>query len=101
VRDTGRLRGEHLADTAGQRRERSPEPAPVGAGAASPVPGEPAPAPASPSPRPSQAELIAALIAANLNQAECARRLNLHRTQLRRYIAYYGIDLAKLRAALP
>jgi DNA-binding NtrC family response regulator len=101
VRDTGRLRGEHLADTAGQRRERPPEPAPVGAGAASPVPGEPAPAPATPSPRPSQAELIAALIAANLNQAECARRLNLHRTQLRRYIAYYGIDLAKLRAALP
>lgn len=94
VIDDGRLRSEHLAKTAGQLLARTPEP---------PVPPEPPippTAPCLPTHRPSQDVLLAALLAENFNLSATARRLQLHRTQLRRYIAYYGIDLAKLRAAL-
>ncbi len=105
VSDSERLRSEHLAKTAGQPRERSPEPPPAATepGAPAEKPAQPEPPPAVPpsSPRPSQAVLVAALVESKLNLSETARRLGLHRTQLRRYVAYYGIDLAKLRAALP
>ncbi|HNN92775.1 MAG TPA: sigma 54-interacting transcriptional regulator [Pseudomonadota bacterium] len=103
VAESGRLRGEHLAQTAGQLREPgldTPAAAESEPDVAKAAPPNPSP-PGAPSGRPSQAALVAALIAANLNLSETARRLRLHRTQLRRYIVYYGIDLEKLRAALP
>ncbi len=108
VADTGRLRGEHLSETAGQLHARALDAPPAeaksepdAAGAAPPNPPKTPDPAAVPKARPSHAALVAALIAANLNLSETARRLGLHRTQLRRYIAYYGIDIAKLRAVLP
>ncbi len=48
--------------------------------------------------RPSRAQLIAAILEANQNLSAVARQLGLHRTQLRRYLDYYGIDVEQLRA---
>ena len=53
------------------------------------------PQPAMP---PSRAQILATLLAEDFNIAAAARALGLHRTQLRRLLARYSIDLGKLRA---
>lgn len=70
------------------------QPAPRTGHLPAPLP-EPEPAAAEP---PSRSQLLAALLTADFNIAATARALHLHRTQLRRLLVRYGIDLTKLRA---
>jgi transcriptional regulator with GAF, ATPase, and Fis domain len=46
----------------------------------------------------SRAKILSALIASQGNVSAAARALRVHRTQFRRLLARYHIDLAKLRA---
>ena len=60
--------------------------------AGAPLPVE-IPPPAEP---PSRAQILAALLATDFNVAATARSLSLHRTQLRRLLVRYSIDVSKL-----
>jgi transcriptional regulator with GAF, ATPase, and Fis domain len=58
--------------------------------AAAPTPVEP----------PSRAQVLAALLTADCNMTAAARVFNLHRTQLRRLITRYHIDVDQLHVAV-
>lgn len=100
----GRIKVEHLAAGAGQIiRAQSLEPKPP-ADAPAPASSESLPAaPSAESPlkpaseRPTRPQIIASLLEANCNISEAARRLGLHRTQLRRQMDQQGIDLERVR----
>lgn len=96
-----RIRAEHLSPSAGLAIKTQ------SAAAALPVPGA-AESTASQPPaesqgakievlRPSRAQIVAAILEARGNVSEAARSLAVHRTQLRRDIAYHGIDVKQLR----
>jgi transcriptional regulator with GAF, ATPase, and Fis domain len=69
----------------------------VAPGAAPPQAAAPlAAAPPKPEP-PAREAIIAALVRASWNISAAARALNLHRTQMRRLLARYDIDVDRLR----
>jgi transcriptional regulator with GAF, ATPase, and Fis domain len=90
-----RVKVEHLPPAAGQLIKLQPPPAPPDE-PSSPlgVPREPA---RSDAPRPGRSQIIAAILEANGNLAEAARRLSLQRNQLRREVAYHNIDVGRLK----
>lgn len=104
-----RLRAEHLSPSAGlllKPELPSVQPTPSvppsesspAVPAASSTSPEPAAGPArEPGERLSQPQLIAVLLEAKCNVSEAARRLGMHRTQLRRQIEQYGIEIERLR----
>lgn len=102
--DSARIKAEHLAATAGQTLKAPPAEARP---ARSTTPATPVPTPTSDAAgpaaaksgaeRPTRAMIIAALIDAQCNISEAARRLGMHRTNLRRQLESLGIDVAKLR----
>lgn len=87
----------HLRKEAGAMMQRglpSPEEASI------PTPPQITPLPddvEQPAKPPSRAQVLAVLLAQGFNIAATARELGLHRTQLRRLLARYSIDLGKLR----
>lgn len=100
---SGRIKAEHLATAAGQNlKEPSPERAPAAGEAREP--GGQKQRAASPARQskctaelPNRARIVAALLEAKCNVSEAARRLGMHRNQLRRRITQHSIDLDRLR----
>ena len=101
---SARLKADHLAAGAGQiirnqdaaserPSESRPTAEPVGAPSASSEESPIRPA----GDRPSKAQIVAALLEAKCNISEAARRLGVHRTQLRRQMEQLGIDLERVR----
>ncbi len=81
----------------------APAPVAVGSAEATPV-NHSAPRglrrtePHADSEQPSRAQIVAALIESDVNISAAARALGVHRTQFRRLLARYNIDLEKVRA---
>lgn len=99
--DCQRVKAEHLSPEAGVMIKGQPAaPAqPLGTGS-EPPPPEPAEDEETgnrDAPRPSRAQIIAALIEAQGNVSAAARELGVQRTNLRRQISHYGIDINRLR----
>lgn len=97
---------EHLSQSAGAAMPKlpGPPPSPLETTAPSePEDGETAsgsdtgPEPARPKTPPSRAQIVAALLEERGNLAAASRALRVHRTQLRRLVIRYKIDLEKLR----
>lgn len=108
VNDSTRLRAEHLAVTAGQQLQRVPRvpdmepegetqletarsPSVQKAGDGLVMTVHPASA------RPNRAVVLATLLDSNCNVSETARRLGLHRTELRRQLTHLAINVQQLK----
>lgn len=102
--DSPRVKVEHLAETAGQILREQGADSPRAAIVAPAEPGPSLPSDAAvptpvqqPTVRPSRAMIIAALLDSNCNISEAARQLGMHRTNLRRQLEYFAINVEQLR----